>query len=78
MRDEGPSFVSLFGDGEFLVLATVVAAAGIGDLVFDFKRNGVDEPLRPAIAISAALVTVVVSALLFGLVALEHEGGGVL
>jgi hypothetical protein len=72
------NFRGLFGDGELLVLATVVAAAGIGDLVFDLRRDGRSGQLRDAIGISFALVVVVVSVLMFGLVSLERESGGCL
>jgi len=64
-----------FGDGELLVLAVVIAAAGIGDLVFS-ARAGRSARLRDAIVVSIALVVVTLSALVFGLVTLKRESGG--
>lgn len=69
-------FVDLFGDGELLVLATVVAAAAIGDLVFDLRgdrRRDSRERLRIAGVHALALVVVVGSVLFFGLVTYANQ-----
>jgi hypothetical protein len=74
--DEGRSNWSgsnLFSDGELLVLATVIAAAGIGDLVFDLRRNKRQRSFRDASAIALALICVVVSVTLYALVTLKRE-----
>jgi len=74
--DEGTpnwSASNLFGDGELLVLATVIAAAGIGDLVFDMRELDVRRTFREATAIALALVCVVVSVTLYALVTLKRE-----
>lgn len=75
--DQPLGFVQLFGDGELLVLAVVIAAAGIGDLVFDI-RSGRRTELRDGLAISFAIVVVTLSALMFGFVTLKHESEGTL
>jgi hypothetical protein len=67
-------YTSLFGDGNVLVLAVVVAAAGIGDLLFDARRT-THLVLREALVISLALVVVVLSGVAYGLVTLKQESG---
>jgi hypothetical protein len=67
------SFDHLYGDGELLVLATVIAAAGIGDLVFDLRKTGRQRVYRDSVAIALALVCVILSVLLYGLVTLKQE-----
>ena len=69
-------FVSLFGDGELLVLATVVSAAAFGDLAFDLYSNGsrrYEYRFRVAVVSALALAIVVLSVLLFGLVSYQTE-----
>jgi hypothetical protein len=69
-------FVDLFGEGELLVLATVIAAAGIGDLVFDLRgsrRRDSRERLRLAAVHAFALIVVVGSVLFFGLVTYANQ-----
>lgn len=63
----------LFGDGELLVIATVVSAAGIGDLVFDLRRTSRRSTLSGAVVASFALICVIFSVLLYGLVTLRKE-----
>lgn len=66
---------TLFGDGDLLVLAVVVAAAGIGDLLFSVRRHVTVGP-REAVAISLALFVVVLSGVAYGLVTLKQESRG--
>lgn len=63
----------LYGDGELLVLATVIAAAGIGDLIFDLQTTRRNRVYRDSAAIAFALVCVILSVLLYGLVTLKRE-----
>src|SRR6476660_6849511 len=66
------SFITLFSDGELLVVATVIAAAVIGDLLFDISgRNETRGHSAIAVLCAIALVVVVVSVLMFGLVTLD-------
>jgi hypothetical protein len=68
------SFTTLFSDGELLVVATVIAAAVIGDLLFDFSgRNEMRSRTTIAILCAFALLVVVVSVLMFGLVTLDTQ-----
>ena len=71
------SFVNLFADGELLVLATVIAAAGIGEVTFDVLRQpGLLKPggdLGLAVASAGALVVVVLSVLFFGLITFKDQ-----
>jgi hypothetical protein len=70
------TFVDLFGDGELLVLATVIAAAGIGDLTLDFagdRQLATRRGRRVAVANAFSLLIVVVSVLLFGLVTFASQ-----
>ena len=68
------SFIRLFSDGELLVVATVIAAAVIGDLLFDISgRNEVRSHLTIAVLCAIALLVVVVSVLMFGLVTLDNQ-----
>jgi hypothetical protein len=69
------NYTTLFGDGDLLVLAVVVAAAGIGDLLFSARRHVMIGP-REAIAISLALFVVVLSGVAYGLVTLKQESRG--
>jgi hypothetical protein len=62
----------LFGTGDVLVLAVVVAAAGIGDLLFA-ARNNTHVVLREALVISLALIVMVLSGVAYGLVTLKQE-----
>lgn len=68
-------YKTLFGDGDLLVLAVVVAAAGIGDLLFSTRRHVMIGP-REAVAISLALFVVVLSGVAYGLVTLKQESRG--
>jgi hypothetical protein len=68
------SFTSLFSDGELLVVATVIAAAVIGDLLFDFSgRNEVRGRTTIAVLCALSLLVVVISVLMFGLVTLDNQ-----
>lgn len=68
------SFTALFSDGELLVVATVIAAAMIGDLLFDFSgRNEMRSPTTIAVLCTFALLVVVISVLMFGLVTLDNQ-----
>jgi hypothetical protein len=68
------SFTVLLGDGELLVVATVIAAAIIGDLLFDFTGNRATRTHTSAALMCAfALVIVVASVLMFGLVTLDNQ-----
>jgi flagellar basal body-associated protein FliL len=68
------SFIALFSDGELLVVATVIAAAIIGDLPFDFSgRNEVRSPTTIAVLCAISLLVVVISVLIFGLVTLDNQ-----
>ena len=53
----------MFGDGELLVIATVIAAAGIGDLVFDLGRSRQQRGFKDSLAIASALFCVIISVL---------------
>ncbi len=67
-------FTGLFGDGELLVLATVVAAASIGEVLFSFRRgHWGSSRLRTAVITAAALVVVVMAVLFFGLVTYANQ-----
>jgi hypothetical protein len=70
-------FVDLFGDGELLVIATVIAAAIIGELMFDLRgaRSVVDDvnSFRMALLNALALIVVVGSVLFFGLVTYANQ-----
>jgi hypothetical protein len=70
----GLSFTTLFSDGELLVIATVISAAVIGDLLFDISGRS-DERTRTGAAIlcAFALLVVVVSVLMYGLVAVNYR-----
>jgi hypothetical protein len=71
---EGASFTTLFSDGELLVIATVISAAVIGDLLFDVSdRNDVRTRTTAAILCAVALLVVVVSVLIYGLVAVNYR-----
>lgn len=71
---EGASFTSLFSDGELLVIATVIAAAAIGDLLFDFPgRDDLRTRTFAAVLCAIALLIVVVSVLMYGLVAVSYR-----
>lgn len=74
-RSSDVTFIKLFGDGELLVLATVISAAAIGDLVFDTLKRATSAPQlsRIAITVAANLVIVVIAVLFFGLVTLDNE-----
>ena len=64
----------LLSDGELLVIATVIAAAIIGDLLFDFSgRNEMRTHTTMAVLCTFALLVVVVSVLMFGLVTLDNQ-----
>jgi hypothetical protein len=68
------SFNSLLSDGELLVVATVIAAAVIGDLLFDFSGSGEKrEQGTRALLCALALVAVIASVLMFGLVTLNNQ-----
>lgn len=71
---QGLSFTTLFSDGELLVVATVIAAAVIGDLLFDFSGHN-ETRSRSTIAVlcAVALLVVIVSVLMFGLVTLDNQ-----
>jgi hypothetical protein len=70
------SFASLFGDGELLVIATVIAAAVIGDLLFE-STDYMDtwSRIKAAILCAFALLIVVFSVLTYGLVAVRIQSG---
>ncbi len=65
------TFTTVFGDGELLVLATVVAAAGIGDVFFGDDTEGPHPSRNSALAFS--LLVVVASVFLFGLVTVTNR-----
>lgn len=68
------SFNSLLSDGELLVVATVISAAVIGDLLFDFSgSNEGRSQSGKALLCAVALVAVIVSVLMFGLVTLNNQ-----
>ena len=68
------SFTTLLSDGELLVIATVISAAIIGDLLFDFSgRNEVRTRTTIAVLCAFSLLVVVVSVLMFGLVTLDDQ-----
>lgn len=68
------SFRALFGDGELLVVATVISAAVIGDLLFDFTGfNARREQNLKAGLCAFSLVVVVASVLMFGLATLDNQ-----
>lgn len=68
------SFTSLFSDGELLVVATVIAAAVIGDLLFDFSgHNEVRGRTTIAVLCALSLLVVVISVLMYGLVTLDNQ-----
>lgn len=70
------SFSSIFGDGELLVLATVVAAAAFGDLVFESRAaasSGERAYLKIGFVSALSLFVVVLSVLFFGLVSYQNE-----
>ncbi len=62
----------LLKNGELLVLATVLTAAAIGDLVFDLNRLR-ESPGRVAGVVTVNLLVLLVSVLYFGLVTLDNE-----
>jgi hypothetical protein len=67
-------FATFFGDGELLVLATVVAAASVGEVLFSFQRDQLSAgPLRTAVITASALVVVVLAVLFFGLVTYANQ-----
>lgn len=66
-RGGGANFGALLG-GDLLVLATVIAAAGIGDLIFDIRRGTRQLGQASAIAGLFALLVIVGSVLLYGFV----------
>lgn len=63
------SYSHLLGDGELLIIATVIAAAVIGDLLFDISPDPGKNGIIRAILCAFALLIVVVSVLAFGFVA---------
>ena len=71
-RSSMPAFDEVFGDGELLIVATVIAAVRIGDLTFDSQDNV--RPQRRALAMTPALLTVIVSVLSYGFAHFLEEG----
>jgi hypothetical protein len=74
LDDDHLGVVGLLADGELLVLATVVAAAGLGDLVFDLRAGTTGTEvhrLRAGAVCTGALITIVLSVLCFGLITFE-------
>ena len=68
------TFNSLLSDGELLVVATVISAAVIGDLLFDFTGiKKTREQGAKALICAFALVVVIASVLMFGLVTLNNQ-----
>src|SRR5215471_19270131 len=71
---KGPSFTNVLGDGELLVIATVIAAAVIGDLLFEISAyNDAVSWIRAGTLCAAALLIVVVSVLIYGLIAVHSQ-----
>lgn len=71
---QGVCHLRLFSDGELLVIATVIAAAVIEDLLFDFSGRGeVRRATSKAVLCAFSLVVVVASVLMFGLVTLDNQ-----
>ncbi|MFI6073830.1 hypothetical protein ACIA5C_19880 [Actinoplanes sp. NPDC051343] len=68
-----PTFVDLFENGDLLVLAIVVSAAGIGDLVFDVNQTKAEWSLRQAVTVSLALITIIIAVLIYGLLSLRQD-----
>jgi hypothetical protein len=62
------SFKALLGNGELLIIATVISAAVIGDLLFDVSGYSGKNGIIAAILCAFALLLVVVSVLAYGLV----------
>jgi hypothetical protein len=73
----GLTFTSLnhlLGDGELLVIATVIAAAVIGDLLFEISDyNDATSWIRAGTLCAVSLLIVVVSVLIYGLVAVHGQ-----
>jgi hypothetical protein len=65
------SFTGLLGNGELLIIATVISAAVIGDLLFDISGYSGRAGIIAAILCAFALLIVVVSVLAYGLVAVS-------
>jgi hypothetical protein len=70
----GLSFTELLSDGELLVIATVIAAAVIGDLLFEISDfNDPWSRIQAATLSAVALLIVVVSVLTYGLIAVRIQ-----
>src|SRR5215471_3751160 len=70
----GFSFTDIFGDGELLVIATVIAAAVIGDLLFEISDfDNTTSRIQAACLSAVALLIVVVSVLTYGLIAVNVQ-----
>jgi hypothetical protein len=68
------SFAALLGNGELLVIATVISAAVIGDLLFDISRHPqIVGNIIAATLCAFALLIVVVSVLTYGLVTVNVD-----
>jgi len=70
----GQSFTDILGNGELLVIATVIAAAVIGDLLFEISDfDNTTSRIQAACLSAVALLIVVVSVLTYGLIAVNVQ-----
>ena len=69
-------FVALLSNGELLIIATVISAAVIGDLLFDISRAVGRSSIIAAILCAFALLIVVISVLTYGLVTINLDIAG--